>query len=78
MEAIEVLARFDSQGRVNPMRFIWQGSAYPVDSIGRRWVDETGQHILVMIPKGDVFELIFDPLSGRWYLEQVGKRGAVA
>lgn len=78
MEAIEVIARFDSQGGMIPLRFIWQGDTYVVDSIGRRWVDDAGQHILVMIPTGKVFELIFTPLEGRWYLERIGDRKTVA
>jgi hypothetical protein len=80
MEKIEVVARFDSQGNVIPQQFTRQGSTYPVESIGRRWVTDTGQHqhILVMIPDGKVFELVFAPLEGRWYFNQSPDRGSLA
>ena len=78
MEAIEVVARFDHQGRVIPQRFIWQEITYPVDSIGPRWVDELDQHILVMVPGGKVFELVFVPLDERWYLGGAGERRTIA
>jgi hypothetical protein len=78
MEPIEVVAKFDPQGNVVPQQFTWQGNSYPVESIGRRWVDGTGQHILVMIPNGKVFELVYAPLEGHWYLGQLADRRAVA
>jgi hypothetical protein len=72
MEAIEVTARFDSAGKITPVEFRWQGRVFPVDSTGRRWEDERGKHILVMIPGGRVYELIFEPQEGRWYLLRTG------
>jgi hypothetical protein len=45
MDAIEVTVRFDLHGDASPISFTWQGTAYPVDSVGRRWHDDTGQHI---------------------------------
>ena len=77
MQAIEVKARFDDQGRIIPLSFTWQGQAYPVEATGRRWQDEAGQHILVMTPGNKVYELVFSPAGMRWYLLQVGlDRGA--
>ncbi len=78
MEAIEVTARFDASGRVTPLSFSWQGSTYLVDSTGRRWQDENGQHILVMVPAGRVFELIYVPSRKRWYLGRTGESKSVA
>lgn len=72
MDAIEVTAKFDLQGDASPISFTWQGVSYPVDSIGRRWRDEAGQHILVMVPGGRVFELVFNYSEGLWYLRQTG------
>lgn len=72
MEEIEVMTLFDSQGSVTPLSFVWQGHSYVVDSTGRRWRDEKGQHILVMIPGRRVFELLFVPYECRWYLTRIG------
>lgn len=78
MEAIEVTARFDTSGRVIPLSFTWQGSTYLVDSTGRRWQNQNGQHILVMVPSGRVFELIYVPSRNRWYLGRSGEGRFVA
>jgi hypothetical protein len=78
MDAIEVTVRFDLHGDASPISFTWQGTAYPVDSVGRRWHDDTGQHILVMVPGGRVFELIFNSTEGRWYLRQTGSSRMMA
>ncbi|MGD9091650.1 MAG: hypothetical protein PVF74_02300 [Anaerolineales bacterium] len=72
MDAVDVTARFDSRGRAMPSSFKWYGVDYFVDSIGRRWVEEDGQHILVMVPGGRVFELLYKPVEGEWYLIPVG------
>jgi hypothetical protein len=68
MQPVEVVARFDAQGRFTPLSFTWQGQPFPVDSTGRRWQDERGEHILVMIPVERVCELVFVPSEGRWYV----------
>jgi hypothetical protein len=68
MEPVEVIARFDDQGRLTPLSFTWQGRSFPVDSTGRRWQDERGEHILVMIPIEQVCELVFNPEERRWYV----------
>jgi hypothetical protein len=72
MELIDVTAHFDKEGQSHPLHFTWNGRSYTVESTGRRWQDENGQHILVMIPGDHTFELIFQPQEGRWYLRQVG------
>ena len=68
MEKIDVTAVFDSQGKIMPLKFIWKGISYPVDSIGRRWEDDRGQHVLVMIPAGRAFELLYANSERAWYL----------
>lgn len=70
MEPVEVIARFDLDGMITPVRFSWRQVEYPVVSIGRRWDDESGQHILVMVPGDRVFELIYQPSSGMWQLRR--------
>jgi hypothetical protein len=78
MERIRVTARFDEHGKVSPLNFSWQRRAYRVDSTGRRWKDELGEHILTMVPGGQVFELIYNPGEGAWYLKRVGPGSAAA
>lgn len=72
MELIDVTAQFDSQGRITPLGFIWKGLTFPVDSTGRRWEDERGQHILVMVPGGRTFELLYAVQERAWYLIPIG------
>ena len=71
MEPIEVTAHFEADGQVNPLSFARKGVVHTVESTGRRWSDEQGQHILVMVPGGKVFELVFAAGEGRWYLGRV-------
>ena len=68
MEPVEVVSRIDPQGRHTPLSFIWQGQTIAVASAGRRWEDERGEHILVMIPFEQVCELLFIHAEGRWYV----------
>jgi len=77
MESIEVTARFDGHGIVTPLSFSKQGRSYTVESTGRRWEDDLGQHILVMVcgpcSGGDnVFELVFNSTERVWHLKQIG------
>lgn len=68
MLPIEVVSKFDARGIVIPLQFTWQGSSYPVESIGRRWVNRDSQHVLVMVPSGKTFELVYVHSEARWYL----------
>ncbi len=70
MEPIEVTARFDAQGQITPLRFTWKGRSYLVESTGRRWTDPAGQHLLIMVVSGAMFELLYTPGESRWYLEE--------
>jgi hypothetical protein len=72
MEPIEVTARFDEQGTITPLHFTWKGGRYRVESTGRRWLDDNGQHILVMVANGQIYELTFKRVEGRWYIGQAG------
>ncbi len=69
MESIEVTARFTQDGRVYPQRISWRGNDYPVESTGRSWQDPEGLHILIMIPRERVLELIFQSEPGLWFLK---------
>ena len=68
MEPIEVTARFDENGTITPLHFTWKGAAQRVESTGRRWVDEKGQHILAMLTSGMIVELTFISGESRWYI----------
>lgn len=68
MELIDVTARFDSRGEITPLAFIWKSITYNIESTGRRWEDERGQHILVMVPGGRTFELVYAAPYKAWYL----------
>ncbi len=77
LEPIEVTARFDEHGTITPIHFNWNGGAYRVESTGRRWLDEAGQHILVMVTNGHIYELTFDRGGGRWFIGQAGPQRMV-
>ena len=72
MEPIEVTAHFDEQGTITPLRFTWKGGKYLVESTGRRWQDDNGLHLLVMVASGQIYELTFKGHEGRWYIGRVG------
>jgi hypothetical protein len=71
MEPIEITVHFNQEGTMTPMHFTWKGSRLRVESTGRRWSDEAGQHLLVMVSNGKIYELIFVDKQGRWYINQV-------
>ncbi len=67
MDAIEVTVRFDTQGKIFPLNFIWKRRTYRVDAIGRQWEARDGQHILVMTPGNRAHHLLFLAEKGIWY-----------
>lgn len=71
-ESINVLAKFDAQNQIRPVKIIWRDQTYPILSTGRRWADELGQHILVMLPGDHAYELIYTPSGEVWHLRQIG------
>ncbi len=77
MEPIEITVHFDEQGTVTPLHFTWKGGNYRVESSGRRWIDGDGQHILVIVTNGRIYELLFKSGEGRWYIAQAQPDRAV-
>jgi len=67
-DTIEVRARWDEQGRAWPLEFTWQGKRWQVSDTGRRWQDDRGEHILGMVPGGQVFEFVYRASTGQWSL----------
>jgi PncC family amidohydrolase len=70
MEPIEVTARFDEPGTITPLHITRKGSLQRVESTGRRWSDEIGQHFLVMVMNGQIYELIYKSGEGHWFIRQ--------
>jgi hypothetical protein len=77
MDPIAITVRFDLQGDPTPLNFVWEGKQYQVESTGRRWTDQAGKHILVMVPGGRVFEILFDTAEARWFLKRPGPQRMV-
>ncbi|MCC7130081.1 MAG: hypothetical protein B6D39_01970 [Anaerolineae bacterium UTCFX2] len=67
-EPIEVKARFDEQGNITPLEFVWKGSRIVAASVGRSWETAGERHILTLDLQAQVYELIFVSAEGRWYL----------
>jgi hypothetical protein len=69
MQPVEVIARFEANGKIHPTQFTWRDQVYNILSTGRRWQDESGLHILAMVSGERVVELIFQPDGARWFLK---------
>lgn len=68
MKLINVSAEFQLDGSVQVTRFNWNGRDYLVESQGRQWQAENGRHVLVSTPGGRMFELLYMPVDGRWFM----------
>jgi len=71
MQPVEVTARFDANGQLIPLQVVQAGRAWRIESIGRRWEDASGRHILVMLPGSRTVELVYNPGELRWYLRTI-------
>lgn len=78
MEQVQVQARWKRSGGFEPLRFTWNGTDYRVESTGRSWEDEHGLHVLVMVPGGQVFDLVFHLNPAGWLLRSVPGGSAAA
>lgn len=65
---IVVVSQTNLQGEVIPLRFTWRGATYDITSWGRRWTAADGEHSLVMSKSGRMFELVYRPQDGDWFL----------
>jgi hypothetical protein len=70
MEPIEVTARFDPSGKIYPIGLRRGEQSHLITDVGRRWRDEGGLHILVMLDGGLVWELLFRLEDTCWYLKR--------
>jgi len=73
-EPVQVTSRYLPGGEVVPIQFCWNDAQFFVESTGRRWKDEAGTHILVMIKFGRVVELILDA-DHQWWLCKIKDGG---
>lgn len=71
IEEIEVIARFNQKGKIIPLSFRWKGQNYSIESAGRRWEDDHGIHMLVMVTGNHSFEILYSPGENRWYLIRI-------
>lgn len=68
VESISVQADVRPTGKLYPQSFLWRDNTYQVESSGRRWEDEEGEHILVMTPEKQSFELLYKEEESTWFL----------
>jgi hypothetical protein len=66
-DPIEVIVRHDKSGKAYPLQLVSRGATHPVTDIGRRWQDDDGEHILVMLNSNQVCELLQDR-QGCWFI----------
>ena len=77
-EPTQVEAQFNTDGTITIFSFSWQGSQWPVTSMGREWHAEDGRHFLVTTTERRVFELVFEKISFAWHAVSAPKPKLVA
>ncbi len=77
MDTTEVEVRFDAEGGMTLLSFVWHGARRPVTSQGRQWEDADGRHFLVMTTGDRVFELVWNG-QGPWQVLKVAGREMLA
>ena len=79
-ETVIVEARFEPDGVIIPLAFIWRDQRYRISDLGRQWETEAERHFLVMTPSREVYELVFLLPEYSWRLRRIpehfGVRGA--
>lgn len=61
-----VEARFEADGTIRPLAFVWKGRSMRITDWGRQWEKEGSRHFLVMTLGLRIWELRFMPLSLEW------------
>jgi hypothetical protein len=62
---VRVQATFTPDGVPRPRSLRWEERTLHILDVGRRWAANDGQHLLVRVADGRVFELRTD--SARWW-----------
>jgi hypothetical protein len=65
---LQVEQRVDTSSNPRPVAFIWQGTRFVVNSVGRTWDSNGERHYLVMVQGDRVFELAYSNATGNWRL----------
>ncbi|MCJ7824932.1 MAG: hypothetical protein MUP44_08540 [Anaerolineales bacterium] len=65
-DVIHVEVRFDEDGEILPLAFVWKESRFSVLALGRQWQKGLRRHFLVMTSGEQVFEIIFNEEAGSW------------
>ena len=68
-QKIEVGVHKEINGKWQPERFLWQDRIYTILEVGRRWQAEDGEHILVTVLGGQVYELLLANDQISWYIK---------
>lgn len=77
-ESIEVISLF-KEGKLQPLRFKWNGRTYKINRVNGHWVSHLGQgkqyHFSLIADSTDYFEITFDTSSFDWQIARVCMEG---
>jgi hypothetical protein len=59
-------ARFETDGTIRPLAFVWKEQSMRITDWGRQWKKEGTYHFLVMTVGDRIWELRFMPFSLEW------------
>jgi hypothetical protein len=65
---IAVEARFETDGSLRPLAFVWEDEIIRISAYGRRWEQDDEDHFLVMTADERVYELAYLQSEGLWHL----------
>ncbi len=65
-DVIHVEARFQGDGEILPLGFVWEERRFAVLGLGRQWREGQSRHFLVMTPREQVFEITYNEDEGNW------------
>jgi hypothetical protein len=65
---VAVEAKFEVDGSLRPLAFMWEDEIIRIASYGRQWEKDGECHFLVMSASERVFELVYLPSEALWQL----------
>ncbi len=65
---IAVEAKFETDGSIRPLAFVWKDTRIRIASLGRRWEQDEEVHFLVMSADEKVYELAYRQKDSLWFL----------
>jgi len=81
-EVVAVQARFSTDGRIQPVAFIWRGRTCYLAGLGRRWkesaADGDWRCFLAQTAGGDTVELRWQQETHVWRLRRIWQRAGLA